>query len=91
MLAQGHATQTADLSTIWANNMFSCPQGASQVAQWYRIRLSMQEMQVQSLGQEDSLEKEMVTLSSILAWRIPWTEELGRLYSPWACKESDTT
>ena len=34
---------------------------------------------VQSLGQEDLLEKEMATLSSILAWKIPWTEELGGL------------
>ena len=33
----------------------------------------------------------MVTHSSILAWRIPWTEEPGGLYSPWGCKESDTT
>ena len=41
----------------------------------------MQETQVQSLGQEDPLEKEMATHSSILAWRIPWTEELGRLQS----------
>ena len=39
----------------------------------------MQEMWVGSLGQEDSLEKEMATHSSILAWRIPWTEELGGL------------
>ena len=38
-----------------------------------------QEMQVQSLGQEDSLEKEMATHSSILAWKILWTEELSRL------------
>ena len=36
---------------------------------------------VQSLGQEDPLEKEMATHSSILAWRIPWTEELGGLQS----------
>ena len=36
---------------------------------------------VQSLGQEDHLEKEMATHSSIPAWRIPWTEELGRLQS----------
>ena len=36
---------------------------------------------VQSLGQEDSLEKEMATHSSILAWKIPWTEEPGRLQS----------
>ena len=41
----------------------------------------MLEMQVQSLGQEDSLEKEMATHSSIHAWRIPWTEERGRLQS----------
>ena len=41
----------------------------------------MQETQVQSLGQEDPLEKEMATYSSILAWRIPWTEELGGLQS----------
>ena len=39
----------------------------------------MQEMQVQSLGQEDPLEKAMATHSSILAWEIPWTEEPGRL------------
>ena len=40
---------------------------------------AMQEMQVWSLGQEDPLEKEMATHSSILAWRIPWTEEPCRL------------
>ena len=39
----------------------------------------MQEMWVRSLGREDPLEKEMATQSSILAWRIPWTEEPGRL------------
>ena len=50
-----------------------------------------QEMQVQSSGQEAALEKEMTTSFSILAWKIPWTEEPGRLYSPWGCKESDTT
>ena len=38
-----------------------------------------QEMWVQSLGQEDSLEREMATHSSIFAWEIPWTEEPGRL------------
>ena len=41
----------------------------------------MQETWVQSLGQEDPLEEEMVTHSSILAWKIPWTEEPGRLLS----------
>ena len=40
-----------------------------------------QETWVQSLGQEDPLEKGMATNSSILAWRIPWTEELGKLQS----------
>ena len=39
----------------------------------------MQETRVRSLGWEDPLEKEMITHSSILAWRIPWTEKLGRL------------
>ena len=42
---------------------------------------AMLETQVQSLGQEDPLEKEMATHSSIIAWRIPWTEEPGRLQS----------
>ena len=42
---------------------------------------AMQEAWVQSLGQEDPLEEEMVTPSSILAWRIPWTEEPGELQS----------
>ena len=42
---------------------------------------AMQETWVRSLGREDSLEKEMVTHYSILAWRIPWTEEPGRLQS----------
>ena len=42
---------------------------------------AMQETQVQPLGWEDSLEKEIATHSSILAWRIPWTEEPGRLQS----------
>ena len=52
--------------------------------QWYRILLPMQEMkkmQVQSLDQEDPLEKEMATHSSSLAWEIPWTEEPGGLQS----------
>ena len=61
--------------------------GASQVAQEQRIHLPMQETQetqetwVPSLGKEDPLEKEMATHSSILAWRIPWPEEPGRLQS----------
>ena len=42
---------------------------------------AIQETKVQSLGQEDPLEKEMATHSSILPWEIPWTEEAGRLQS----------
>ena len=51
---------------------------------------AVQEIQVQSLGQEDSLKKEMATHSSILAWKIPWTEEPGRLQYM-GHKESDMT
>ena len=51
---------------------------------------AMWETWVRSLGQENPLEKEMATHSSILAWRIPWTEELGGLQST-GHKESDTT
>jgi len=51
---------------------------------------AMQETQLRSLGWKDPLEKGMATHSSILAWRIPWTEEPGS-YSPWAHKEMDTT
>ena len=52
---------------------------ASLVAQMLKNLPTMQETQVWSLGQEDPLEKEMATHSSILAWRIPWTEEPGGL------------
>ena len=50
----------------------------------------MQETWVQSLGWEDALEKDMATHSIILAWKIPWTEELVG-YSPWSLKELDMT
>ena len=55
--------------------------GASLVAQMLKNLPAMQETQVQSLGLEDPLEKGMATHSSILVWRIPWTEEPGRLQS----------
>ena len=55
--------------------------GLSLVVQTVKNLLAMQETRVQALGQEDPLEKEIATLSSILAWRIPWTEEPGRLQS----------
>jgi len=66
-----HVIDIMQLMAIWA----------SQVAQWYRNHLPMQEMQVRSLGQEDPLEEGMATHSCILAWRIPWTEESGGLQS----------
>ena len=47
--------------------------------------------QVQSLGQEDPLQEEMVTHFSILAWRIPWTERSLVGYSQWDLEELDTT
>ena len=50
----------------------------------------MQETQVQSLGWDNALEKGMAIHSSVLAWRVLWTEEPGGL-SPWGHKESDTT
>ena len=51
------------------------------MAQMVKRLSTMRETQVQSLDWEDSLEKEMATHSSTLAWKIPWTEEHGRLQS----------
>ena len=51
------------------------------MAQWLKRLPAMQETCVRSLGWEDPLEKDMATHSSILAWRIPWTEESGGLKS----------
>ena len=51
------------------------------VAQRIKNLPAVQETRLQSLGQEDLLEKEMATHPHILAWRIPWTEELGGLQS----------
>ena len=53
----------------------------SLAAQMVKSLSATQETRVQSLGREDPLEKEMATQSSILAWRIPWTEEAGGLQS----------
>ena len=62
----------------------------SLVTQTVKHLPTTRETQVGSLGQEDPLEKEMATHSSILAWKIPWTEDpVG--YSPWGHKESDMT
>ena len=62
--------------------MVLCPKviiRASLVAQTVKRLSAMQETRVQSLGWEDPLEKEMAAHSSILAWKIPWTMEPGRL------------
>ena len=65
-------------------------QGTSLVAQTVKKLPAVQETLDQSLGREDPLEKRMVTLSSILAWRIPWTGSLLAC-SPWGHKELDMT
>ena len=60
------------------------------VVQMVKNLPAMWEIWVRSLGEDDSLEKEMATHCSILAWRISWTEEpVG--YNPWGHKESDRT
>ena len=48
-------------------------------------------MQIRPLGQKDPLEEGLATHSSILVWRIPWTEEPGELHSQWGHKVPDTT
>ena len=60
------------------------------VAQMVKNLPAMQETQVRSLGQEDPLEKGMVTHSSILTWRMPWTEEPGGLQSMGSQRVSTT-
>ena len=63
----------------------------SLVAQMVKSLPAMWETQIQSLGGEDHLEKEMATHSSTLAWKIPWMEEPDRLQSLRGLKESDMT
>ena len=63
-----------------ANSMYLWYDVASLVGQTVKNLPVMQETQIQSLGRKDPLEKEMATHSSILAWRIPWTEEPGGLH-----------
>ena len=82
--------------TIWTfvgkviSLFFNTLSRASLIAQSVKNLPTMQETQVRFLGLEDSLEKEMAINSSILAWRIPWIEELGRLQSM-GSQEMDTT
>ena len=61
---------------------------SSLMAQWEKILPAMKKMYVQALSQEDGLEKEITTYSSVLAWRSTWTEEPGRL-QPMGLQELD--
>ena len=82
------------LFTVQAPSLVSLPVSwvwASLVSQSVKTLPAVQDTQARSLGQEDPLEKGIATHSSILAWRIPWTEEPGRLYSPWCPTELDMT
>ena len=74
--------------------MFECllwHDGTSLVAQMVKHLPTVRETWVRSLGREDSLEKERATHSSTLAWKIPWTVELGAGYCSWSHKESGMT
>ena len=72
----------SQINTLYTLNLFNvtCHLGP-QVAQWVKNLPAMEVTQVQSLDQEDLLEEGMATCCSILAWRIPWTEEPGGLQS----------
>ena len=70
----------SQISTLLSSLLFN-KESTSLVAQMVKHMPTMQETWVQSLGQEDLLEKEMATHSHILAWKIPWMEEPGKLQS----------
>ena len=70
---------------------FVCLSWTYLVAQWYRIHLLIQETCTRLLGREDPLEKAIVTHSSIVTWKIPWTEETGRVTVHEVTKESGMT
>ena len=80
---QGWLTSAVVLTHTWCLRVLHSISlsWASLVAQLVKNPLAMQEIPVQFLDQEDPLEKGMTTLSSVLTWRIPWTEEPGRLQS----------
>ena len=78
-----------DRGSWWAT-VHGVLQSLTQLKRLSTFAQAMQETPVQSLGREDSLEKEMVTHSSILAWRIPWTEDPGRIQYM-GSQESDMT
>ena len=72
------ATVAAAAAAVWLKTITYC---CFPVSSDSKNLPAMRDPQVQSLGQEDPLEKEMATYSSILAWGIPWTEEPGELQS----------
>ena len=76
--------------TVQESKMSNIYKISSLVAQTVKNLPVMQETWVQSLGWEDPLEKEMAAYSSILTWRIPWTEEPAKLQSM-GSQESDST
>ena len=85
-------SENTDRECKWFVQMHTTSQWTSLVAQTIKRLPTMSEIRVQSLGQEDPLEKEMATHSSILAWKIPWKEGRSLVgYRPWGRKESDTT
>ena len=77
------------LRECWAIPSYDLYEKTSLIAHSVKNLPAMQKTQVRFLGQEDPLEEGMATHSSILAWRIPWTEEPGRLQSM-GSQESDT-
>ena len=81
----------AEGGALRADFALSSPKVGSLGAQLVKNPPATQETWVQSLGWEDALEKGTATHSSILVWRIPWTEKPGSLYSPWGRKELDMT
>ena len=84
--AQFESISSSALSLLFGKALTS----VDLLAQMVKSLPTMQETWVQTLGREDLLEKEMTTHSRILAWRIPWTEDPGRVPSM-GLQESDTT
>ena len=76
---------------MWQFSWTDVPTARDGLLRWLSGRESDCQTGLQSFSQEDTLEKEMATVSSILAWIIPWTEEPGKIYSLWGRKEADTT
>ena len=90
MISLTYSLKTIQMNRIYMQNRNKFTEiGASLMAHWW-THLPMKEMWVQSLGQEDTLEEEMATHSSIFAWRIPWTEDPGRLHTVHEVAKSQT-